>query len=784
MIPARPGMPVVELHGYLPSETSTSDLDGVIDVTEFVASLSWGSGVRQPWESLTVQLLVPRHLLQDLLPGRKVGKSRRPTPGFWVVVRHGSRRGPALAWGRCVRLRATFEPEQQPAGLVSGVRVQIVCESWLSLLGRSRVLLTSANLDLPDEGFMFSLTGWGKAIQTLCSSLDTDLPGMILDRLWTSTVKITVPTSLATGNDGPLEIGRNVPVVYTTVLARRSTPRQAPAMTPVPGKALNAFGNTVPRSTLWDWIGSTFVADPNLVELFPALEVDSAGDLTPLGRALGGSQPALVYRMRPFALVAPTKATIDKALAASEIPRVSGVPASEVLGAWQSPVDAVPATEEHWYTVRADEVVGAVTLEWSDDNRVNAVYAKSALVPRTMLETYGLLGTPVIETGEMTKHGLRLYDADWPFIATVLQDESTVEAGTTSSIDSLIEMAYMLVGQGEVFASGSVSIHYRPWMRAGHWCVLHLDDKGGSAFGDRGRDWLLDLTIYLESVEHAIQVGPDGVVRATTTLSFSRASSGSYSPLPVRGHGFKTRPADPDFDQAGTAGEASQGSDKLTEHVTWEMVDPHGQLAEPTQPEEPDARRRRLEIRDNLRRVANNLEKLLAYLHQTGRSNPALSFLTTATIVATPNGGYHGAWQDGERGPDGHWTGHWVSDNPGLAWYRLHPEDAGKRVPRRLSTSQHRYGRAFDTIVQYVEAGVTKWLPPANVADTLAYLATNGVITQGYIETYPGEPYAHYDIRGILRLVRKNTQPQIDGLLPQTDATKTSSGAESGESLP
>lgn len=779
------GMPTVEFHGYTPAGAGkhygSSDIDAPVDATPFVTRLAWTQSVNAPWETITLDMRVPRRLWLDLFPGPKVQGGRTPQTGFWVVVREPGT-NTALAWGRCVKLSTGFGADE--IGRVETVPVRVECASWLSLLERTRLLLAPAPAALEARGFVYKMQSWAPQIKALLEGVADQIPGNAFAKLWEGNgrgdgiVALTVPTSLVSGEDGaPLEIGDQIPLIYTSARAQQYAPQRYNCHKTVPGQAIRAMGAAIPYANLWDWLRNTFQGDPALVELFPALEYPDApqrrprgllalgegnvanaeiaagaGDVIPLdadgnpyvpdtaqaerrstqlAQALGGAMPVLIYRLRPFLRFPISQ---ESALAGAAQSRDEGdanlrpgVPASETIGAFQDPVEVLPAYGVGWYNFFPDEIV-RVRLVWSEDDRVTGVFVRSPLQPQTQVAVYGWLGTPVIARGELRKHGLRMYDVDWPFLpATLLESAADVQIATpTAALDALIEAAYVCLGDGQRFARGEMQTIYKPWTKAGMWFrAQFVDITEGNA------DPSQTLDAYAETVTHEITVDAQtGAVQARTTVAFARGSAQGYTPIPARPRDFVTRAPDVAFG-GGEGGATTSTQDYLTENITWDHVDPHRQVrVPPTHPNYAQARKYAL----NLQLVAESVETVARALRGLADAGQAPSFWKDTVPVVTPHGGFHGTWEEQN------WTG------------------------SRTSRSQHRIGRALDVVYRGT-GGLT--INPNDVADVIQSLVTLGKIPSGFVRTYLGSVFVHYDTRftGTKKplIVQKNWTEQQGG---------------------
>lgn len=565
-------MPRVELHGYTPDGAAAGfyrshDIDRITDLTPFVLSLSWTHSVKPPWETITLTCEIPVRYWSSIIPGEpipaeqkggKTTRSRQPRTGFWVVVKVPTAKGyKAVAWGRAVTLAVGVGVggQKSPGGLKTA-RTTIVCASWLSLLQNSRLLL-SPGMPSEVEGFIYRLQNWGPVLSELMKIFGSKYPGEMFTRLWAKLVRIWLPPTLGgevafasdgstgadfstlplTGGGKPLFIGDEIPVVHNEETADQFCPARKDQIRPVVGWAINATGSRIPSGSMWDVFASTFIADPNLVELFPSLEDSDSGGMA-LPKTLG-TQPVLIYRLKPYLLD-----PIDKATAQRVAPGARE-PSAQTAGLFQDPINRTPGKAggyaSDWYTWTTTEITNW-RLRWEDSERVNATTVRTPVQPRTAAATHGVLGTPVYDPEDVQKHGLRFYEGEWPFFPTSPSESDT--STLADNLDALIEFAWVCVGESHVFAVGEFTGVYKPRVRAGHWIVIDFPTPGSKE--DEGAPEDLDhwpfyrFNAYIESVTHTVDLAdPDtGVVRGRTTVSFARGSSGEdgnpISPVPVR----------------------------------------------------------------------------------------------------------------------------------------------------------------------------------------------------------------------------------------------------------
>jgi hypothetical protein len=577
-----------------------SNIDDVRDVTGHIVSLSFGSSTSSPYEPLSLSLAVPYGDWARVFPGLLVRRSaaggtqaatervgqelRSPAPGFWVVVRLADARGdwPAIAWGRCNAVSLSLDVGQD--GMIHAF-TDIQCESWLDFAARSRVVLTAT------QGFTAAGThyvgDWLRKLEGLFKGLTGHLPGELLSDVWAQIMDLGLPTTLVEGDLGSVRtIGQEIPVVWDRKSCADYAPLRLPQQLAVPGEIVQAFGGWEARGSLWGWIQQTFAPDSPIVEIFPSLEWPSdlrpagaykAGEptrpedgtgrpstvpvngeprqTTKLGRALG-AQPVLMYRVKPLVLRAINQASADglreelerrdptvrssewrKLYAHDTYAEIVAEETGKTTSYGQEPVSPHDLVMSGWYWWTREEVT-EFRVSFSDSDRINAVYCKSWATPGTQLELYGAHGVPVIDTLDAQRHGLRLYDGEWPFF------EAGGAGDLGTRISALSDLFWSLLSNTDTqhfFGTGSIGGEFRPWLRAGHWCAAGLPRGGVPAEQDSGLEGADGggLTGYIESVTHELHVDPSGKVSRDTTLQLARVSmlgSGKYPVnLPLRG---------------------------------------------------------------------------------------------------------------------------------------------------------------------------------------------------------------------------------------------------------
>jgi hypothetical protein len=282
----------------------------------------------------------------------------------------------------------------------------------------------------------------------------------------------------------------------------------------------------------------------------------------PLGKAFGGANPVLIYRMRPTLLCAINSfegqfyADQQNAWVVDEVNKglmvwVAPSSASENLGVNQG-TQVVSAAANidayHWYTYLANEVYD-VTWAYSEDTRTNMVFARTPYRVQSQLETHGMLGQPLVDNSDVAKHGLRLRTIEWPFFPPDGVEQST--ASLSDQLTALNEEMWMDISshdQGTFFGQGSVRGVYKPWLKAGHYMNVHWGE-----YGDQGEQstWAPyvktpsddpnaspaeqghpGFTGYIQSVTHSVQVGARGEIVAFSSLQLERVAVQGANAVP------------------------------------------------------------------------------------------------------------------------------------------------------------------------------------------------------------------------------------------------------------
>jgi len=627
----------VELHGSLDPQHGV--YGGAHDVSEFVTACSWSCSVRSPWESINVSLTIPLALVDKVLPGEVVklgqggnakaqwrGATRIPHSAYWLIIRdtevipEGSP-PVALAWGKVDSVTIVRGVDQSSGGHYC--EVTISATSWAALLEETKPLITYATTGgtiassyLSPDSFIIAFLHHLDVLMTLDTGFNL---GRALQAFWKVGLArgdhwLNLPDSMFMA---PAQTARvpfsDIPIVYAgsdTVAgvscgADMLAPSFAVANTVlhVPGgipKNIGGFGSPM-SSTWWGMLTGMFSADPNVVELFPVLDVpdyeDPAGTKAPASAAagqgviisqkatpektfaadmsyprslkeawtnakggisgqsanyqrivtaLGGSRPAVIYRMKPFVMPfdadtqarwfmsaplqggkAPTRAearakltTCNASLVNQRLVSQSKTPPFEAVDGGGLP--ALHKTPNSYQIFAHDIFDYTETVD--DAHIVNGVVVyppNMTGVQGTLAWDSGLVAPPIFHWDSPREYGARMFELSWPFLGDQKEVSTLYYAG-------LAEMVYAIVatpGKEPVIQSGSASVTYRPRARAGHWFNLSQRESFANTRIFRqpsGDSWTSDRLGYASSVTHSVSLGQNGEYQTGTEIQFER----------------------------------------------------------------------------------------------------------------------------------------------------------------------------------------------------------------------------------------------------------------------
>lgn len=276
----------------------------ITNITRFVKGFEVNLALRAPWETLSLDLVVPFSLQFS-------AKSPVPVLGDWLVVEDEAI-GQAIFWGYVAKSGGSLKAMPQGHTVTGGVRVTVI--GWLDFLGRHQIrrapgtTRSQGGLLAPsewDELFNALVEGTtassvltpegeterrdiGAGLQEVVRVLGSvQLPGSIggvgtvtkevADRRGVDSVASGGPTDaqlirlgLSRSVTRPLQLGDQIKVVHDGATSSQYAPEFV--ADPVPGwaiRGIRAFG--MRKATAQQLITATFGGDPNMVELFPTL---------------------------------------------------------------------------------------------------------------------------------------------------------------------------------------------------------------------------------------------------------------------------------------------------------------------------------------------------------------------------------------------------------------------------------------------------------------------------------------------------------------------------------
>jgi len=474
--------------------------DGVEDITGWVGSLSYTNSTTGGTAQATLHI--------PLQSWGRMGRKVPVLPGAWLVVRDAGTHQTHW-WGRidAVSTGREVAAGSAPHG-VTTTPVSISAQTYEQMLGNARVILAPGMRGADVPGAVYQFKSWAPRMKAWMQAFDTNQPGELLAKVFRVLAQQPLPRSL-----GGETLGEAVPVAWNEDLA---PPALVDRFIPVPGLAIQAFGNMLPRGTIWSMIQGTFGADPQLVELFPGnypflggagAGASVGGASTALEEVLGVRVP-LVYRMAPL--------HVDKAVWGEGVV-VAGLFGKTPSGFAQH-LDQ--SDVENW------------TVRWSDSDRKNGFYAETYLQPQSQMGAYGLLGTPIIDAEDAERHGLRFFEASWPFFPSA--GEEAAGQSLQASIDAVVEYAAHALQNSHLKGVGSLTLRPNPFLRPGGWVTV-----------DVGADerW----SCYLNSVTYHASVAAEGLLTTGTSAEYIQGIFGTTGEATMQRMDTVAGAADVDF---------------------------------------------------------------------------------------------------------------------------------------------------------------------------------------------------------------------------------------------
>ena len=335
----------VEIHRFGPGLSGADPTD----ITRYVKKINISQSVSGPWESLSLEMALPRPLQFTY---RKEG-NLIPHVGQWVVVyddAYGASPGAAKDFHNTARalfvgyvMTARGGISANNEGLINSGQVSVQAVGWLDLLGlvrvqkapvsRSRGTLLSFNerlLKTRSQGTVLIPSAWTEMFQAMSGTAmgaERDADGKVqrrdvgksLQALVKVVGRVMLPPSIGGGRtsekrtiadptqdketrEALLKFGAaSIDVTVNTltsigdrvVVVHDKDTRDAYApnldVDPVPGWTVRGIQSVQQkRGTAQQFITSTFGGDPNLVELFPVLTDPGTAHIKKSRGKLGG----------------------------------------------------------------------------------------------------------------------------------------------------------------------------------------------------------------------------------------------------------------------------------------------------------------------------------------------------------------------------------------------------------------------------------------------------------------------------------------------------------------
>lgn len=499
-----------------------------VDVTGYVEGVTVRNAVRAPWGSISLDLTVPAE-------SPEVGGI---TVGDWVVVKDGEL---VLGWGI-----VPFQSHRTIGGAtlnVSGRQVQAM--SWLDFLGQVEVIKAPGRLSA-SAGTMYAPGDWQRVVAAAFRQLSGDL-GASVQAMLGVVGRVRLPSSLGGGY-----VGSNVRVVYdqetADAYARNVT------VDPVFGRLTTGFQTTVAgKGRALAMLLAGVSGDTRVVEMFPAFgtggsfqrrvrdevvgsrltddQLDpfgsvrrqllrDAGFAPPEGDAVArpqrtrvvsedapstqgglGATPVLVHRMVPWR----TKPLADW-IEEDARPLFARLAEKTSLAGPLGNATAKRFSAATWPTsghadFSADDVFSVSRSQGLDED-FNAVTLAFPNAPDSNVKWSEAIGLPIHVASMIERYGLRVFDAEWPFINAVDGDTEL------SHLTGLAwQLAQWYLGAGR-FLRGTASVRYSPWFQHGNSFSVGMPGGDG-------------VDGYADAVEHSVSIEGDGVTR-TTSIEYSR----------------------------------------------------------------------------------------------------------------------------------------------------------------------------------------------------------------------------------------------------------------------
>jgi hypothetical protein len=447
---------------------------GSFELFPYTVRASWERGCNnQDWGHISVTVAIP---FDDMLAASPL----LPEPGDWLTV---SNEGVCVAWGNVVSAPKPGLSSQESGGDES-IEITITAESWLSFLARSQIFVGAGVT--ASIGTLYTLKDWSARLMAFSTIVEGKL-GSLLTELLRTLVIMRLPPSLNT-----CQIGQGVKVIHDEGSCFDAF-KKPYAIDAVKGWKLPSADQFYPSGA--DLVGlltGTFVPDTSFVEFFEDIvPLEHINNPTALGRALG-AQPILVYRIRPW-----REESVESFVSSS--PDDPGFSLKEYSkSTWNQAYDFV-----------ASSVHDIPETDRNDGERVNAVTVGLPNQPDTPLRFWDKAGLPLVDKLDVSRHGFRLKQVQWPFFPVSDKTNQMTLIGGMRLIATLSAMMFM---RQERFGSGNLDLDWMWWIRPGY--AFSVTNKNVPR--------IPVFSAYAEHVTQTIEV-VDTAITGSTRIRFSRA---------------------------------------------------------------------------------------------------------------------------------------------------------------------------------------------------------------------------------------------------------------------
>lgn len=461
-------------------------------------------------------------------------------PGDYAVLR--DMLGRTLSWGK-VLTRATTVA-RAPSGELTAQPHQVAVAGWWDFLSRAQVHVTVGGAAAP-IGTVFSMPTWQQFTAELTNTYASSL-GAQLSFVFRFLARLEVPQSLGGGVFGDL-----IPVVYDEETAERFAPAfkgiEAVDSGYLLKSGLEAAQNTR-TTTVGGFLAGSFLPEPSIIELFPAMVDGGTEPYNSLASALG-RRPVLIYRVKPWREEPLWRNAVSKATYVPEDFEISttvSAASDEFNRIKKARLDSKAVTQD---LLVNQQIFAKVTLDTGnieqvtpipeayihtmrstvdDASRLNA--ATIALTPEGGVEvdTLETAGLPILIDDQIKKHGLRMHNVNWPMLTSSGGTLTTVGSADVRYYRTVAAQVMQFNMMNHVLETGMMDLHYTAALRIQESKEDQqtkvspvLDIHHGRWFRTKIGD-LPEYLGYITALQHSIVRDPSGTLSAKTTLQYIR----------------------------------------------------------------------------------------------------------------------------------------------------------------------------------------------------------------------------------------------------------------------